>query len=85
MLSFSHIVYGRVCPDSGHVSQNALNKTFNVSSKKKIFGPQSEQSHSQKHVCLTRVRHNKMDKNDPEFDTNCDIQLQKQIAQRSLR
>jgi hypothetical protein len=74
--TFGLICYGGVCPDSGDVLENASQAAFNTTSNLHSWREVSAVPYTKKCLSNSKVRHDGMDANDPQFDVYQDIQSQ---------
>lgn len=82
--TFRLIVYGGVYPNSGVLLDNAFQKAFNVELNQNTWSEVGAIPFTKNCLSNPKVRHNRMDEDDPGFNMYCDIQSQNDYAMSQL-
>jgi hypothetical protein len=82
--TFGLIIYGGICPISNVVFKNAVDSAFNVESNLHLWAEVGAVPFTMKCLVNKKVGHNRMDRDNPNFDAFLDIRLQNDYSTTQL-
>jgi hypothetical protein len=84
LSTFRFIVYGRVCPISNIVCENAVKSAFNAKSNLHSWAEVGAVPFTMKCLENKKVEHNGTDKDNPNFDAFADVQSKNNYSTTQL-
>jgi hypothetical protein len=82
--TFGLIVYGGVCPISNVVCKNAVDSAFNVESNLHSWAEVGAVPFTMMCLVNKKVGHDRIDRDDPNFDAFLDVKLQNNYSTTQL-